>query len=305
MKISTLTLGGALAGALALATIPAESALYVYEGFQYNAVNDSIIGNPDDPGVTDIQATGLSGTWANGAESGAEVKILSGNLGSGGTPSFSGLATNGNHIGATTSANQGSYDRAISASIGSGSDLWFSFLVRTGTTGGAQTGGFAITTDSLNTGQIYNNNGISATFEGFGVGSDSGGSGDFQPHAWDGGTQSTTGTTFNPTVGQDYLIVGHIKFDDAGNGGQDVYNLYEYTGAVGTGTLVQIGSTVLVDVDQSQLDVVSFTRRHQMRYDELRMADNLNEALGLPIPEPSSLALIAMGGILIARRRRG
>ncbi|MDA7881618.1 hypothetical protein N9A94_04870, partial [Akkermansiaceae bacterium] len=47
---------------LTLTPFPLGAALTVYEGFQYGAVNDSLHGQPNDPGGTDTDATGLAKT---------------------------------------------------------------------------------------------------------------------------------------------------------------------------------------------------------------------------------------------------
>ena len=301
MKISTLTLGGTLAGVLALTTVPVESALYVYEGFQYGPAGQDLVGNPDDLGGDDAaDATGLSGTWSAAVGTGAEVDIQSGSLSSG--PNFSGLTTNGNHVGALTSANSTVMARTTSVALNGSSDLWFSAVMQPLSSNSASQGGIAITSESLSNARITSNGGTSATLDGIGIGSET--SQNWRAYAWDGGVESIGDAELSTSSGDNHLMVGHVSFN-TGTGGTDVFQLYEYQGTVGSGSLVAVGSAIEVDLAEGALDTLNITRQRLAVYDEIRIADNLNEALGLPIPEPSSLALIAMGGMLIARRRRG
>ena len=101
------------------------------------------------------------------------------------------------------------------------------------------------------------------------------------------------------------MVVAEISFD-TGTGGADVMRLYSVTddGSLDAGDLNLI-DTIEADVDQSTLDTLNVTRQVNVNWDEIRVTTSVEEALGFPLPEPGSLALLSIGGLLIARRRRG
>ena len=150
---------------------------------------------------------------------------------------------------------------------------------------------------------------------GFGIGPDTAGNNLFA-YAWDGTTQvagttslaappanGSTNTT-GSNLGDVKFIVGELSFN-TGTGGADVFNFYNVTndGTLGVDDLVLIDS-IEIDLDESTIDTLSLTRQVNLNWDEVRVTTSVEEALGFPIPEPSSLALLGLGGLLVARRRR-
>jgi len=92
------------------------------------------------------------------------------------------------------------------------------------------------------------------------------------------------------------LVVGRITWGD----GADTIDLF----LPGTDLVLgAVHSTLTVDVDQSGFDFVTFKRGDKVVMDELRFGATSADVL--PVPEPGSLALLGLGGLLIARRRRG
>ena len=284
-KVLTLAV---VAMAVILTATSANAGLIVYEGFQYSNVGDILTGQPDGAGTpADIDATGLAGTYAASTTS-EQLEIYAGSL------TFGDLPVLGNCIGSDSTSGDNRYMRNLTAgaqsSVSSAGEIWFSIVIQPNDSSGNSEGGFAITNQTLTQTKINNNTAVGGLV-GFAVGSE--GNSNFQPYVWDG-TTIATGTTANPalstTDGTNYLLVGHISFD-SGGGGADVYKLYNYelnAGSVVGGTLTQIGDTLEVDLDQSTLDRIQFTRQRRPSYDELRIGTTLGIVLGGIDPmEPS------------------
>ena len=293
--VIVLAVAGLAMASLAFTATSANAELIVYEGFQYSAVNDSLHGQPDDPGVTDIDATGLTGTWADATgTTSANMFLKSGSL------SFGDLPTAGNHVGFNSNKNNDTFNRALTAgaqtSISGASEIWFSVLAeKLQNNYSAAEGGFVLANQVVGNPRILLNDGTDG-LAGFGVAPTTAGN-NWTPYAWDGSTQSVGDAVLNVGVGTGdiRLLVGDISFD-TGAGGADQYTLYHYTlngGSVVGGTLNQIASTLEVNVTQGDLDVVNLTRQVNNNYDELRVGTTLNDVLG--IPEPSTFALAAVG----------
>ncbi len=283
-----------------LAAASASAGVIVYEGFQYSNVGDILTGQPDGAGTpADIDATGLAGTYAASTTS-EQLEIYAGSL------TFGDLPVLGNCIGSETTSGNNIYMRNLTAgaqsSVSSAGEIWFSIVVQPNASNSNSTAGFAITNQALTQTKILNNTAVGGLV-GFAVGSE--GNSNFQPYVWDG-TTIATGTTANPalstTDGTNYLLVGHISFD-SGGGGADVYKLYNYelnAGSVVAGTLTQIGDTLEVDLDQSTLDRIQFTRQRRPSYDELRIGTSLNIVLGSTGPTdafPPDGSLVAAGDV--------
>jgi len=269
----------------------------VYEGLQYGA-GENLKGQPN--GAPEVDATGLAGTWAG--DSSEEWTIQSTSLSFGALPTAGGHVTNGS--GPDAYRNSDLNTRVLTAgaqtSVASAGEIWFGILMKPEVdpaSWGAAEDGFAFTNQPLTKTKVRTNSG--GGLAGFGISSE--GFADFQPYAWDG-TSITTGTLVNPaldtTTGETYLLVGHISFD-TGTGGADVYKLYNNEL---NGILTQIGDTLEVNITQADLDTVNLTRQRSVAYDELRIGTSF-EDVGV-VPEPATLAMLGLGGLMMARRRR-
>ena len=82
-------------------------AQWVYEGFQYDDVGDSLEGQADDPGVTDTDATGLSGAWVDAIGGSANMFLKTDSL------AFGDLSTSGNHVGFQDNSNNDIFHRTL------------------------------------------------------------------------------------------------------------------------------------------------------------------------------------------------
>ena len=288
----------------------ADAALYVYEGFQYEtalttrAGSDLLDGQADDAPTTDTDATGLGSVWTDTVSPNATSNLFMAEN----SLAFGDLATTGNHVRSDTNSNNDNYTRPITNALDGGGELWFSVLAnKLQNNFSAAEGGLVIGNQQVNNTRILLDTGTTG-LAGFGIAPTTSGN-NWTAYAWDGSSQSVGDANLGVATNgsETSLLVGKVSFN-TGSGGTDEYTLYDYqlnAGSVVGGTLNQIGSTIEVNVDESTLDTLSLTRQVNTAYDEIRVADNLNEVLGLAVPEPSSLALLAMGGLMMARRRRG
>jgi hypothetical protein len=283
--------------------------VYVYEGFQYGdaadltrAGNASLQGQADGSGG-DIDATGLGGTWDDVLNSSSgELYMANGSL------SFGDLTTSGNHVRSDTNQNNDIFSRPITASLDGGSELWFSFLGnKLQNNFDAAEEGIFIGTQDLTTAQIQSQ-GNTVGLSGFAIAPTTAGN-NWSAYAWDGASQFDVGGTYSvPTNGSETnLLLGQISFG-TGAGGTDEFSAFYYDLAASggtvttTGSLVQIGSTIEVDVEEGTLDTLNVTRQVNTAFDEIRIGDSLDAVLG--IPEPSSLTLFGLGGLALYFLRR-
>lgn len=293
----------------------ADAGLIVYEGFQYSNVGDEL------QAVTtvDVAPTGLTGGWTENLLNAQQMYLKSGSL------SFSDLPTTGNHVGYLSNQGNDNYsntlDAAAQAAIttagGANGTLYLSFLFeKLQNNFGADHEGLALMNGVLPNSRFDNNNGGAVGRHGFAIANVDGLNGsDLQAVAYDG----TTGTRVVGTNGLPItvvnggsntatsnvavaMIVAEFSFN-TGAGGADVFNLYAVTddGGLDAGDLVLI-DTIEADVDEATLSTLSLTRQVNVNYDEVRIGTTLNDVLG--VPEPTSLALLGIGGLIVARRRR-
>ena len=285
----------------------ADAELLVYEGFNYGTAgtvagnSDDLAGQPDDLGGTDTDALGLSGSWyEDGDDETNNHFVVSGSL------VFGDLSTSGNSIRSTNNANYDRTTRAISADLDSGGEMWFSFLAnKLANNFSAAEGGLVIGSGALpvTQGRVLETD--PAGYHGFAIAPTTAGN-NWTAYAWDGTSTSVGDAAFGvDTDGTETnLLIGKVVFDVTGE--TDEFSIYRYqlnAGEIDGGTLAQIGTTMSVDVDETALNTLILARQVNTAYDEIRIGTTLDDVLG--VPEPGSLALLAMGGLLIARRRRG
>lgn len=291
LPIRTL-FGSALATSILLS---ADAQLLVYEGFAYGATGTDQVTDDTDPNYNllhaqpdgigdDIDATGLGGTWQDlaGPGSSSDLFLNAGSL------SFGDLATSGNHVRGDTNLNNDIFSRPISGSL-DGSELWVSFLAdKLQDNFGAAEGGLVIGNQPVNNAKVNLDDG-SGGLRGFGIAPTSEDSGDWVVYGWDdGGRTVGTGDLNVGTSGGDVrLLIARISFD-SGTDGADEFTLFDYNLATSGGTVTddmanldQVGDPIEVDVDQTLLDTLTFTRQVNTAWDEIRIGRSLADVLGL------------------------
>jgi len=291
MKIAMTTLSAA---ALLVAS-SAHGAALVYEPFA--DADSTLAGNT--PGF------GLTGTWS--ATTGTYPVSVAGGTATYGTlpttggQAFAGANPSGSQVNTNASVSAGStlYDAGL---LDNNSSLWFSFIYTVpNTTSTNSIFGFAIgtaglsTTATLGAGQsavgmsISRNNRPTASYWNNGIAS--------------GAKVATQNLTFS--TGSSHLIVGQIIW----GAGSETINLY----LPGTDLVMPLAAydtvTTSSNIDQhvTGYSVISFGGKNATAtpqgIDEIRFGASYDDVIGV-VPEPGSLALLGLGGLLIARRRR-
>jgi hypothetical protein len=280
---------------IALTGTVAQGASAIYESF---ADSDASL-------VNNATGTGLTGNWTGDSR----PDIVSSNL------TYGSLETSGNAVFANNAwyANSASIDMTNTAYTGlqtHGGEMWFSMLYRKDTGNGRFY--FTIGSDGLS------NNGNLADGQAIGFGSTGSNiyAGLWASNAWGatnlGGPAATSvdvnndsnidsgdsGTLAGETT---YLIVGHAQWG-ANGAANDTVTLYL------PGTDLTLGSAVAQSVgvvDQSTFDLINTNHGNGLssRWDEIRIGATYADVS--PVPEPTTTALLGLGGLaLILRRRR-
>lgn len=293
--------------AVALLAGTAGAAVLVYEGFNYGpAGTDQVTsgdnynllhGQPDGVG-SDTDATGLSGTWQDSAGPGVDTDLFMNS----GSLAFSNMATTGNHVASDTNGNNDTFSRAVTADLDGSGELWFGFLAnKLRNDYNAAEGGLVIGNQTVGNSKILENTGGDG-LQGFGIAPTTAGN-DWTFYGWDGTSKVTGDAAVSVTVGGSDVryLVGKISFN-TGIGGADEFSFFDTTddGDLGIDDFVQIGSTMLVDVDETSLNTLNLTRQVNTAYDEIRFGQSATDV----IPEPATLVFLGIAGIGVLLRRR-
>ena len=287
----------------------ANGALLAYEGFDYavgSTINTPLGGGF---GFADDWSPGQQGGVLTVYDAASAVGVTNGNAG--GEIEWDGVVDNvpttptpNRYVGTGTSgADRITADRTLSASAGAlaGGDniLWASVIWHQQGSNFGRHVGFSIGTD----GQANRSVNINGGGDGIGVG------GAFNtlavtPTIWLGGaidTRTTTGAT-NVATNQDNIVILKFEF-----GATDTVTAYRFTESdvLSEASFNANAISATSAIDENTLNVISFSQsRGQEAVDEIRVGDTFADVT-TGVPEPSSLALLGLGGLMIARRRHG
>jgi len=263
----------------------AQAAPLIYEPFD----------DPDPSLNGNATGLGLTGNWSGG------WSVLAGSY------SYGTLATQGNkaQINSGRTGNQADIGSTLSSTtlMDDGETLWFSVLILTQpVVSGNMDFGFSIGTNGLG-----GSNNIP-----MGDGGDGGQglglsvkNGQIRATSWDAsdgtGAERLAGLPLaNPAdYGQVFLIVGEIIWGSGG--GDDTINLYAPDTNLNLGSVV---STKTRNLNQTNFDRISFANKADnlpVGVDEIRFGAESSDVL-IAVPEPTSLALMGLGGLLMLRR---
>jgi len=203
---------------------------------------------------------------------------------------YGNLATSGNTASVDNTNGRDTVD--FSGFLDDGDTLWFSVLlnVKFGTNEGF---GFALGTDNLN-----DNNGttMSGSGNGFGIR----GKGSFKAGYWENGGSNESGVGGGSSL-TTALVVGEMIFN-ADSAQDDTINIYLPDTDLNLGSVV---SSISATLDQTTFDTVGFAAKGSTSgdsVDEIRFGATYEDVS--PIPEPGSLALMGLGGLMMIKRRR-
>jgi hypothetical protein len=252
--------------------------------------------------------TGLTGNWSNtGGSGGFDVSGTSLSYGSlttaGGSAIYlAGASGAGNRANAATTltgaATAGSLENA--GLLSHGAELWFSVLQRVSNNAAHDGHAFAFSSDRLFANTDFNPAGTQ------GIGFAMSNTGSLSARvSTDAGVHVNGAGTDRFNLAETIMVVGRINWGaDAATA--DTVTLFLPGTDLQLGTAVSTASAV---IDQSVFDTVTFFQRQQgsatvpsdVGVDEIRFGATSLDVT--PVPEPSSTALLCLGGLALILRR--
>jgi hypothetical protein len=194
---------------------------------------------------------------------------------------------------------------ATAGLLDNGETVWFSFMYsRTNSNGGNEKGSFSFGSERIDS--AYN--GSNMINGGNAIGVYLAASGTAQAASWNGNGNFSGGGGSTATANDtSYMIVGQINWGATGADDETITLYMQDTSNLGV-LSSSFSTKTMSAVDQTLFDTVSLGTHQSggtITYDEIRFGATFDDVSGvIVIPEPSTTALIGLGGLALILRRR-